>query len=125
MRIYTRTEGEVGQNSTVVLTGHAFYDPIADTAFKSTVVTTLTEAELGVAGVGLMAASTEGEAKPIWTYVSGAMRLLGPDTVMSTERRAELGRIMVHCLDCGAHLTHPISVARGIGPVCSGLGYSE
>jgi hypothetical protein len=64
MRIYTRTEGEVGQNSTVVLTGHAFYDPIADTAFKSTVVTTLTEAELGVAGVGLMAASAEGEPKP-------------------------------------------------------------
>jgi hypothetical protein len=51
MRYYTRTEGESGQNSTVILTGHAFYDPDdADFAFESTVVNTLTEAELG--GVG-------------------------------------------------------------------------
>jgi hypothetical protein len=63
MRIYTRTEGEVGQNSTVVLTGHAFYDDVGDTVFKSTAVTTLTEAELGLASVGLMAASAEGETK--------------------------------------------------------------
>src|SRR4029077_14255273 len=63
MRYYTRTEGEVGQNSTVVLTGHAFYDSVADTVFKSTAVTTLTEAELGLASVGLMAASAEGETK--------------------------------------------------------------
>jgi hypothetical protein len=63
--------------------------------------------------------------KPVWAYTPGAMNRLGPDTLMSEDRRAELGRIMVHCLDCGAHLTHPISVARGIGPVCSGLGYSE
>jgi hypothetical protein len=51
MRYYTRTEGESGQNSTVVLTGHAFYDPEElDGVFNSTAVTTLTEAELGIAG---------------------------------------------------------------------------
>jgi hypothetical protein len=45
MRYYTRTEGEIGGNSTVVLTGHAFYDPNGsatdfDGVFKSTVVNT-------------------------------------------------------------------------------------
>ena len=50
-RYYTRSEGELGQNSTVVLTGHAFYEP-TDFAgvFTSVAVTTLTEAELGEAG---------------------------------------------------------------------------
>jgi hypothetical protein len=62
-RYYTRTEGESGQNSTVVLTAHAFYDDVADTVFKSTAVTTLTEAELGLASVGLMAASSESKPK--------------------------------------------------------------
>jgi hypothetical protein len=65
------------------------------------------------------------KAKPTWSYAPGAINELGAGTLMSTERRAEIGRIMVHCLDCGARLTHPISVKRGIGPVCSGLGYAE
>jgi hypothetical protein len=42
IRYYTRSEGEAGGNSTVILTGHAFYD--ADQfggVFKSTVVNTL------------------------------------------------------------------------------------
>jgi hypothetical protein len=51
MRYYTRTEGAIGGNTTVVLTGHAFYDPDdLDGVFTSTVVTTLSEAELGLAG---------------------------------------------------------------------------
>lgn len=51
MRYYTRTEGEIGQNSMVVLTGHAFYDPDEmEGVFTSEVVNTLTEAELGIAG---------------------------------------------------------------------------
>jgi hypothetical protein len=41
LRYYTRTEGEVGGNTTVVLTGHAFYDPdIFEGVFESTAVTT-------------------------------------------------------------------------------------
>jgi hypothetical protein len=41
MRYYTRAEGAVGSNSTVELTGHAFYDPdILDGVFESSVVTT-------------------------------------------------------------------------------------
>lgn len=47
MRYYTRSEGEIGGNTTVVLTGRAFYD--ADDlagVFTSTVVNTLTATEL-------------------------------------------------------------------------------
>jgi hypothetical protein len=48
MRYYTRTEGEIGGNTTVVLTGHAFYDPVDFTGvFDSVIVNTLTELGLG------------------------------------------------------------------------------
>jgi len=55
MRYYTRAEGEIGGNTAVVLTGHAFYDAVAGSGdlggvFESTVVNTLDEAELGLAG---------------------------------------------------------------------------
>lgn len=50
-RYYTRTEGEEGGNSTVVLTAHAFFDPDdLDLVFRSVVVNTLTEADLGLIG---------------------------------------------------------------------------
>lgn len=46
-RYYTRTEGDIGGNTVVVLTAHAFYDP-TDFAgvFTSTVVNTLANADL-------------------------------------------------------------------------------
>jgi len=48
MRYYTREEGEQGGNTTVVLTGHAFFDAIEfEGVFDTTVVCTLGEAELG------------------------------------------------------------------------------
>ena len=48
MRYYTRAEAESGGNTMVVLTGHAFYDPTTPQGvFTSTVVNTLTDAELG------------------------------------------------------------------------------
>jgi len=51
MRYYTRTEGEVGQNTVAVLTGHAFYDPDdLEGVFTSEIVCTLTEDELGSVG---------------------------------------------------------------------------
>jgi hypothetical protein len=50
-RYYTREEGEEGQNTTIILTAHAFYDPDdLDGFFQSTIVNTLTEAQLGLAG---------------------------------------------------------------------------
>jgi len=51
MRYYTREDTEVGGNTTVNLTAHAWYDPSdANDFFKSTIVNTLTEADLGMAG---------------------------------------------------------------------------
>jgi hypothetical protein len=51
MRYYTRTEGEIGGNTTVVLTGKAFYDSVLMTGiFESAAVTTLEESDLGLAG---------------------------------------------------------------------------
>jgi len=51
MRYYTREEGDIGGNTTVILTGHAFFDPTDfDGVFDTTVVNTLTEAELGLGG---------------------------------------------------------------------------
>lgn len=50
MRYYTREEGEIGNNTIVVLTGHAFYDPVDFAGvFSATLVNTLTDAQLGLA----------------------------------------------------------------------------
>ncbi len=54
MRYYTRTETEVGGNTAIVLTGHAFDDE-ADSGsfggvFHAVIVNTLSEAELGLIG---------------------------------------------------------------------------
>ncbi len=49
-RYYTRAEGDEGGNTTVVLTGHAFYDPEdLGAVLVSDVVCTLSDAELGTA----------------------------------------------------------------------------
>jgi len=51
LRYYTRTEGEVGGNSVIVLTGHAWYDSVDfGGVFRSRAVTTLDEATLGEIG---------------------------------------------------------------------------
>lgn len=52
LRYYTRTEGEIGNNSTVVLTGHAFDDADVDDngVFDSDIICTMTEDDLGEAG---------------------------------------------------------------------------
>jgi hypothetical protein len=44
LRYYTRAEGEIGGNTTVVLTGRAFYDETLTNAFDSTLVNTLAAA---------------------------------------------------------------------------------
>ena len=51
MRYYTRTEGEVGGNSVVVLTARAWFDTtVANGIFDSTVICTTDSATLGVSG---------------------------------------------------------------------------
>ena len=54
MRYYTRSEGEIGGNTTVVLTAHAYWDPDVnlDSIFQSALINELTEAELGLTGSG-------------------------------------------------------------------------
>jgi len=49
MRYYTRAEGELGNNSVIVLTARAFYDATAG-VLDSILINTLTEAQLGLAG---------------------------------------------------------------------------
>lgn len=47
-RYYTRADGAIGGNSTVTLTGHAFYEPdTIENAFATTIVNTLLTHELG------------------------------------------------------------------------------
>jgi hypothetical protein len=47
MRYYTRTEGNIGGNSTVQLTGHAFFEPdTLDYVFDTELVNTLLDADL-------------------------------------------------------------------------------
>jgi hypothetical protein len=51
MRYYTREEGEIGGNTTIVLTGKAFFDPIDfEKVFQSIIVNTLTAEDLGTVG---------------------------------------------------------------------------
>jgi hypothetical protein len=48
MRYYTREEGDIGGNTTVVLTGHAFFDPTDfGGVLTSDVVNTLELDDLG------------------------------------------------------------------------------
>lgn len=65
------------------------------------------------------------EGKPVWQYTPGIANNLSALTLMTKERQSELGRIMTYCVNCGAHLTHPVSIERGMGPVCYGKAYDE
>lgn len=64
------------------------------------------------------------DTRPSFVYAQGAMAWLRATDRMSDEELAELGQATGVCQDCGSLLTHPESVARGRGPVCSGEGYS-
>ena len=46
LRYYTRADGEIGQNTTITLTGRAFYDDTLDYAVETEVVNTLAAADL-------------------------------------------------------------------------------
>lgn len=53
-------------------------------------------------------------------YEKGAIRLLAAEDRMTLEQAQEHGVQHGWCCVCGAHLTDPKSIARGIGPVCAG-----
>jgi hypothetical protein len=55
-----------------------------------------------------------------WTYAPGAIRdIREHGRRMTIDEAAQMSRELTFCIRCGAHLTNPESIARGIGPVCS------
>lgn len=54
-----------------------------------------------------------------WDYARGVVSELTPQDRLTVERAAELGHHHGICVCCGAELSDPESVERGIGPVCA------
>lgn len=54
-----------------------------------------------------------------WHYAPGISTSLADVEPLSVEHAASLGRAHGVCILCGAQLTDPESVERGIGPVCA------
>ena len=52
-----------------------------------------------------------------WEYVTGAAKFLTER--LTLEQAAALGHLHGRCVLCGAELSDPESVKRGIGPVCA------
>ena len=52
-------------------------------------------------------------------YARGAIRNLTPEHRMTLKQARELGARYGVCVNCGATLTDPESIAAGIGPVCA------
>lgn len=55
-----------------------------------------------------------------WVYGPGVVRDLTPAHRLTTEEAAAFGHVYGICGICGATLTDPESIERGIGPVCAG-----
>lgn len=55
-----------------------------------------------------------------WVYGPGVVRDLTPAHRLTTEDAAAFGHVYGICGICGATLTDPESIERGIGPVCAG-----
>jgi hypothetical protein len=54
-----------------------------------------------------------------YEYAKGVIRALSAHDRMTVERCAELGVAYSVCVICGADLSDPKSVARGMGPTCA------
>lgn len=70
----------------------------------------------------LMQFSTDaaGAKRGRWVYERGAMGYLREAMRLTVEQAAAQGHLHGVCVLCGAALTDPESVTRGIGPVCAG-----
>lgn len=53
-----------------------------------------------------------------WVYEKGLGAMLAASVPLTAEEAARLGHLHGVCVICGAALTDPGSVERGIGPVC-------
>jgi hypothetical protein len=65
-------------------------------------------------------AHDDGTATVTFDYAPGAIRDLTAQMRLTLEDAAQFGMQYGTCIVCGRTLTHPTSVAAGIGPVCSG-----
>ena len=54
-----------------------------------------------------------------FAYARGAIYALTPTHRLTASEAAMVGQAWGMCVVCGAALTDPVSVARGIGPVCA------
>ena len=60
---------------------------------------------------------TNGKGK--WVYAPGVGATLANMVPLTVEAAAALGKAHGTCMICGAELTDPVSVERGIGPICA------
>lgn len=54
-----------------------------------------------------------------YVYAPGAIHKLSAATVMSIEQAEAYGKMFGVCASCGRVLTNPVSIERGIGPICA------
>lgn len=62
----------------------------------------------------------DGPGEAHWEYVPGMITRLRPEQHLSVEAAAKYGTLYGVCVVCGATLTDEGSIARGIGPICTG-----
>jgi hypothetical protein len=64
------------------------------------------------------------DGKPIYSarfsYAAGIIRQLSVNDRMTDEAARAWGKLYSICIVCGAELTDPASISRGLGPVCAG-----
>lgn len=54
-----------------------------------------------------------------WEYAPGVGALLADMVPLTAEAAGALGQVTGVCMICGAELTNPESIERGIGPICA------
>lgn len=55
-----------------------------------------------------------------FVYIRGSMSGLTEANRLTLDQCKEIGKAIGRCVVCGARLTDPASVERGIGPICAG-----
>lgn len=62
----------------------------------------------------------EGAEKGTWVYTAGAISQLREEDKLTEAAAKEFGKLYGVCCICGRTLTNEVSIAAGIGPICSG-----
>ena len=55
-----------------------------------------------------------------FVFVKGGLRNLSADMKLTLEAAQKFGQLYGVCCVCGRTLTNEVSIAAGIGPICSG-----